>query len=121
MNGPFATAIIIVSLLLFAWAVVLVVVNRAPGRRLLVGTALFEAMLIAFAVGGIVQMLGTDREFARLEFVGYLLAVAGVVPVAAWWVRGEESRAGSAVLAVVFALMPVLIVRVQQVWEGSGA
>jgi hypothetical protein len=121
MTGPFATAIIAVSLLLFAWAVVLVVLNRPPGRLLLIGTALLEVMLVAFAVGGIVQMLGTDHDFARLEFVGYLLAVAGVVPAAAWWIRGEESRAGSAVLAVVFALMPVLIVRVQQVWEGAGA
>jgi hypothetical protein len=121
MTGPFATAIIVVSLLLFAWAVVLVIVNRPPGRLLIGGAAVLEVMLIAFAVGGIVQMVGTDRGFARLEFVGYLLAVAAVVPAAVWWIRGEESRAGSAVLAVVFGLMPVLVVRVQQVWEGSGA
>jgi len=121
VTGPFATAIIIVSLLLFGWAIVLVILNRPPGRLLLGGAAVLEVMLLALLVGGVVQMLGSDRDFARLEFVGYLLACVAVVPAAVWWIRGEQTRAGSAVLAVVFVLMPVLVVRVQQVWAGTGA
>lgn len=118
MTGPYASAIIALSLLLCLWAVVLLVVNRPPGRALLIGASLLELLLIGFMVGGIVQLAGTDRDVAGLEFVGYLLGCAVLVPAAAWWVRDEESRAAAAVLAVVFLVLPVMIVRVQQVWAG---
>ena len=121
MTGPYATAIILASLLLFAWALILVIANRPPGRALLVAGSLLELMLIGFLVGGIVQMANADHDFARAEFVGYLLACAAVLPAAAWWVRGERSRAAAGVLAVVFLLLPVLVVRVQQVWAGPVA
>jgi hypothetical protein len=120
VTGPYASALMVASLLLFVWALVLVLVDRPPGRALLVGAAVFELALVVFAIGGVVQMAGTDRDLARLEFVGYLLGTIVVVPAAVWWVRDERSRAAAGVLAVVFLLMPVLIVRVQQVWAGTG-
>jgi len=39
--------------------------------------AVLEALLVGFLVGGIVQMAGSDRHFARVEFVGYLLRLRG--------------------------------------------
>jgi hypothetical protein len=121
VTGPFATTIIVASLLLCAWAVALVIINRAPGRTLWAALGLLEALLVAFLVGGVVQMAGSDRDFARAEFVLYLLACAAVVPLAAWWIRDEKSRAAAGVLAVVLLVLPVMIVRVQQVWTGAGA
>lgn len=118
MTGPYATTLIIASLVLCAWMVILVIANRPPGRAALIAAALLELLLIGFLVGGIVQMLGTDRDFARWEFVLYLLACAAVVPLAAWWVRDERSRAAAGVLAVVYLVLPVMVVRVQQVWAG---
>jgi hypothetical protein len=120
VTGPYATAIIVVSLLLFAWALVLAIVDRPPGVALLVGAGVLEAMLIGFLVGGVVQMATSDHDLARAEFVGYLVACAAVVPAAAWWVRDERSRAAAGVLCVVFLVLPVLVVRVQQVWAGTG-
>ena len=121
MTGPFATAVIAASLLLSLWTLVLVIANRPPGRALWIALTVLEVLLLVFLVGGIVQMLGSDRDFARLEFVLYLLACAAVVPLAAWWVRGETSRAAAGVLTVILLVMPVMVVRVQQVWAGSGA
>lgn len=121
MTGPFATAIIVVSLVLSLWALVLVIVNRPPGRLLWLGLAGLEVLLLVFLVGGIVQMLGSERDLARLEFVLYLLACAAIVPGAALWVRGEVSRAAAGVLMVVLLVLPVMIVRVQQVWAGTSA
>ena len=120
MTGPFATTIIVASLLLAAWTVVLLLIGRPPGRSLWVGLGVLELLLLAFLVGGVVQMAGSDRDFARLEFVLYLLGLAAVVPVAAWWVRDERSRAAAGVLLVVLLLVvPVMVVRVQQVWTGG--
>ena len=83
--------------------------------------ALLEILLVVFAIGGVVQMVGSEHDFARAEFVGYLLACVAVVPVAVWWMKDEKSRAASGVLAVVFLVVPVLILRVQQVWTGTSA
>lgn len=121
MTGPFATAIIVASLLLALWTLALVIANRPPGKALWLALAGLEVLLLAFLAGGVVQMLGSDRSFARLEFVLYLVACAAVVPIAAWWVRGEVSRAAAGVLTVVLLVLPVMIVRVQQVWAGPGA
>ncbi len=120
MTGLFASATIAVSLLLALAAIVHLIVNRPPTRPLLVGVGVLEVMLVILAIGGIVQMLGTDRDFARLEFVGYLLGIVAIAPVAVWWIRGEQSRAAAGVLTVVLLVIPFLIIRVQQVWSGTG-
>ena len=118
VTGPYALAITGVALLLAAWAFGLVVVNRQPRIALLAGAAVLEALLIGFLVGGIAQMLGSHRVFARAEFVIYLLACVAIPPAAAAWGLGERGRAGTAVLAAAFLIMPVMVLRVQQVWAG---
>ncbi len=109
-----------VTLVLAAWAFALVLANRPPAVPLLAGGAVLEVLLLGFLIGGIVQMAGSHRHFARAEFVGYLLACVAIPPAAAAWGWGERSRAGTAVLAVGFLIMPVMVIRVQQVWAGVG-
>ncbi|MFZ0324550.1 MAG: hypothetical protein WAN48_10505 [Actinomycetes bacterium] len=118
MTGPYAMAIIAVSLVLAVWTLVLLVANRQPGKALYVGGTVLEVLLIGFLVGGVVQMVGSDRDFARAEFVGYLLACVAIPPVAALWGVGEKSRSGTAVLALAFLVTPIMVIRVQQVWAG---
>jgi hypothetical protein len=108
----------IVALLLAAWAFGLVLANRPPGVPILAGGAVLEALLVGFLVGGIAQMVASHRHFARAEFVIYLLACVAIPPAATAWGWGERSRAGTAVLAVGFLIMPVMVIRVQQVWAG---
>lgn len=118
MTGFFATATIIVGLLIAVWAAVYLIMNRPVDRFLQGAELLLTAMFVVLAVGGIVQMLGTDREFARAEFVGYLL-LSPLIPIGAWWwSKNDKSRAGSGVVLVVGLVMPVLVVRIQQVWAG---
>lgn len=118
MTGPYAIAVMAVALVLAAWACVLILVNRPPGVPLLAGGAVLEALLLGFLIGGIAQMASSHRHFARAEFVLYLLACVAIPPIAAAWGMGERSRAGTAVLAVGFLVMPVMVIRVQQVWAG---
>jgi hypothetical protein len=120
VTGPYATAIMIVALVLAAWAFVLVLFNRPPDVRLLAGGAVLEALLVGFLIGGLVQMARTSRHFPHAEFVLYLLACVAIPPAAAAWGWGERSRAGTAVVAVGFLIMPVMVIRVHQVWAGLG-
>jgi hypothetical protein len=118
VTGPYAIAIIAVALALAVWAGLLVALDRPPGPALFVGAGVLEAMLVGFAVGGIVQMLQTDHTFSKGEFVLYLLACVAIPPIAFLWGIGEKARAGTAVLALAFLITPVMVIRVQQVWAG---
>lgn len=118
MTGLFANATMIVSMLIAAWALVHLLLARPMSRWLHGSQLLLVGMFVVLAIGGIVQMLGTDRDFARLEFVGYLL-VAPLIPLGSWWwTRGDTTRIGSAIVMVVGLVMPVLVLRIQQVWSG---
>ena len=119
MTGLLATVAIALPLLLACWAAVLVVINRPPGRPLWVALGLLELVLLAFLIWGVVSMITRSTDFARLEFVLYLLGLVAVVPVAGWWVRDEKSRAAAAVIVVALLVVPIMVVRVQQVWAGA--
>ncbi|MDA0252917.1 MAG: hypothetical protein O3A42_18570 [Actinobacteria bacterium] len=119
MTGWYATTTIVISLLLLIWSAALLLTGRAPDLVLALGGVLLELLLIGFLIGGIVQMTGSDRDFARAEFIGYLLTGIAVLPAAFIWGRKEKSRAGLGVIAVAYLLLPVIVLRVQQVWAGS--
>ena len=120
MTGLFATIIIVASLAMAAWALVHLVLNRPMSRALHSSQLVIAALFILLAIGGIVQMIGSDRDFARAEFVGYLI-VSPVIPIGSWWwTRGDRTRIGSAIIVVVGLVMPVLVARIQQVWTGGG-
>lgn len=118
MTGSYAIAITVIALLMAAWTLVLAAANRPPMASLLAAAAVLEALLVAFVVGGIVQMIGSGHGFARAEFVGYLLGCLAILPFATVWAWGEKSRSGTVVIALGFLLIPVMVVRVQQVWAG---
>ena len=121
MTGPLADVAVAASLILAAWCAILLVLTRAPGRSLWVGVAVTELILAVFVVWGLVELVTRDAEFARLEFALYLAGLVAVLPGAAWWVRAEKSRAAAGVLVVASLVATFMVLRVQQVWAGSGA
>jgi hypothetical protein len=121
VTGPYPWLIDAVSLALAAWALVYVALNRLPGRRLLVGVAVLEVLLVGFLVWGLVEMVRDPHSYAHAEFVMYLLACVVIPPAATVWGLGERSRFGTAVLALAFLLMPVMLLRVHQVWTYPSA
>ena len=122
MTGTYAAAITVYALLLAAWALVSAARaawNQNRGLLFLAAGLVLEALLLGFAVGGVVQMSQSDRSFARLEFVGYLLGCLAIPPLAFYWAWAEKSRSGTVVIALAFLIIPVMVLRVQQVWAGS--
>jgi hypothetical protein len=118
VTGSYALAITVVALLFAGWALIVAAANGPRGIPLLAAGALLEVLLVGFFIGGIVQMVGSDRTFARVEFAAYLLASVAIPPSAFFWAWGEKSRAGTFVIALAFLITPIMVLRVQQVWAG---
>lgn len=119
MTGTYASTVIVVALVFAAGTLVGAVLNRPPGPALIGAWAVLETLLLGFAVGGVVQMAGSDRPLARAELVGYLLGALVIPLLAMFWAWEEESRSGTVVIALAFLITPVMVLLVQQVWAGS--
>jgi len=118
VTGPYATIIMIAAFTVAVWALVHLISGRPMSRALHSSQLVLAALLVVLAIGGIVQMVATDRDFARLEFVGYVV-LSPMIPIGSWWwTRGDSTRIGSAIIMVVALVLPVLVLRIQQVWAG---
>lgn len=119
MTGIFADALISVYLLLAVWAGIHILINKPVTLIFSVVSGIAIVMQLIFLIGGISQMSNTTQEFSRPEFVGYLVGSLAIPPAALWWTRNDTQRTGAGVLCLVFLIMPILIIRIQQVWAGS--
>lgn len=121
-----ATVLTYLSLGAAAWAAVLLVVNRPVlvgrwhGLWLLGLVALLELGLLAQAVGGLIRMFADDRAIDRFAFAGYLIVPLVILPIAALWSLAERTRWGAGVMVIGCLTVPVMIVRLRQVWEAHG-
>jgi hypothetical protein len=126
VNEVLATTLVFVALAAALWSAVLVVagqparVDRWYGVGALGVVALLELGLVVQAVGGIVAMFVTERELDGFSFAGYLVGPVLVVPVAVFWALAERTRWGPAVLVVGCLAVPVMLLRLRQVWDAHG-
>lgn len=121
-----ATALTVVALVAAGWSLVLAIANRPitlatkPTLALAGVVVLLEVGLLAQAVVGVVNAVGADRELDRATFIGYLVGAAVVLPLGAFWSLAERSRWGAGVLTVACLSVPVMILRLNQLWGGHG-
>lgn len=121
MNGAVTTAVIISSLLLAAWCGVTALRNRTIQLPHLAGAAAVEVMLVVQVVVAVVASAGGDRASDAVTFIGYLVTSLALLPVGAALALVERTRWGSVVLAVTCLVVPVVELRLQQVWQATGA
>jgi len=118
-----ATTLTYVALGAAGWATVLAVVNRPVlprrwyGLGLLGVLAALELGLLAQTVAGMVAMFNTDRQLDKLSFAGYLIGILVILPIAVAWALAERSRWGPGVVVIGSLAIPVMIVRLNQLWE----
>lgn len=117
--GAYSTAVIIFCLVIAAWALVHLILGKPVSKALTWAICAVAAAFVILAVLGVVAMFGATQNYSSVEFLGYLI-LSPLIPVAAmWWNRGDQSRAASGIYLVVCLVMPVLVVRIEQVWMGS--
>lgn len=121
MNDTLNTVVIVASLVLAAWCLVAALRNRPPDLSHLIGAGVVELAAVVLTVVAIVAMIGGERPQEVGTYVGYLITFLGMLPVAAVLARMEPTRWGSVILTVAALVTPVLVIRLQQIWEATGA
>ena len=120
MVHPLDTILLVAALVCAAWSLVLLMLSRPVGKRYLLGAlTLIELGLLAQAVLGIVRLATVGGHVSGWTFVGYLVGSLLILPAAGWWSLTERSRWGVGVLLVGCLVVPVMIVRMNQVWSAG--
>lgn len=102
------------------WLVVLLVLNRTPGRLLLTVLLGVEALLVLHLALGIVKVTDAPAGVAVWEYIGYLVGALLVVPVGVIWSSGEKTRGGTGVLLVSLLVVPFMFLRLANIWAAGG-
>jgi hypothetical protein len=118
------TVLTVLALVGAAWSVALIALNKAllpvtkPKLGLAAVLAVLEAGLLVQAVIGFVKLAGLDHEIDRFSFVGYLVGPVVILPLALAWSAAERTRWSGGALAIACLSVPVMIVRLGQIWAG---
>lgn len=120
MNGTLSTVLTFAPLAVALFAVVMAILDKPMAGLHLLGLALVELGLIAQVVVAIVLLVQGGRpEDGMATFVLYLVGSLLVLPVGVVWGLMDRSRWSSVVIAVACLVVPVLVVRMNQVWFGA--
>ena len=119
--GVLQPVVTVLSLLLALVTAVLVVMNRKLPTWVLGLVVLLEVAVVALAVQCVVAWIGGTAPAQPVVFLAYLVVVLAA-PVGTWlWAKGEPSRWGPGVVCVAALVLPVLVVRLEQVWTTLNA
>ena len=116
MFEPLTWALVALSLAAMVFAIVLAARDKRINWTLLGLLGVIEVGLLAQLVIGIVQLSQTTRDVSGPFFIGYLIGSLLILPVGALWALAESSRWGAGALAVACFVIPILELRLYQVW-----
>lgn len=117
MLTPLALVVLAVALGLSVWAAVASVRDVDPGRRHLQGLFGLEALVLLQAVVGVVMVLGGERPPQTGAFLGYAGLSVLLVPGASIFALEEQSRWGTAAVALGPLALMAVVGRMLQLWS----
>ncbi|GAA4253981.1 hypothetical protein [Dactylosporangium darangshiense] len=120
MIGPLAVATHVLSLALAAWAFVEFFRQREPSRALFAGVWGVEALVLVQVVVLAVKLAGGQDPAGGdlVTLIGYLLTAVLLPPAGIVLARMEPTKWGSLLIGAAAVIVPVLILRLGQIWNG---
>jgi hypothetical protein len=100
--------------------VVDIVRNRQNTNHAFYGLVAIEAALVVQVVWGLLRLLGEHDGVPVAPYLGYLVGALLILPVAFVWSASEKSRSGTAVVLVAVLVVPVLLLRLHDLWASGG-
>lgn len=120
MVGWLAGVLIALSLAVALWCLVTSARDKPIQAVHLVGMAVLEAGLLVQVVVAVVLMVGGHDPQEKGTFVGYLAGSLVVLPAGAFLGAGERSKWGAVAAGIACLAIPVVILRMQDLWSGTG-
>jgi hypothetical protein len=112
------TVVTVLALLLAVVTGILAILAKPLPRWVLGLVALLEVALLWMTVACVAAWIGGNAPLDPVVFLSYLAVVLAAGPATVWWGSGEPGRWGTGVVAVAGLVLPVLVIRLQQVWTG---
>lgn len=75
-----------------------------------------EAVLVIQVVIGLVRIVGDNGNLNIAAYLGYLVGSLLILPIGFVWAAAERTRSGTAVLLVAVIAVPVLELRLHELW-----
>jgi hypothetical protein len=115
MSSALSTAVIVCALALAAWGLLAAALNRNPDQAQLIGTVVLTAAILVLLVVAVINWSPEEP----ITFIGYALSTL-LLPPAAWILaKMEPTRFGSLIVGIGALIVPVLVLRLGQVWGAS--
>jgi hypothetical protein len=99
------------------WLVVLIVRDARPGNSTLALLSIIEVGLVAQLVIGVVRLVGNHSGVSPAVYLAYLVGALLILPIGVIWSSTERNRNGTAVLLVALLVVPVLFLRLHDIWS----
>jgi hypothetical protein len=113
------TAVTVAGLLVAAWCLVPVLRDRPVDVSHWAALGILQAIVTTEVVVAVVHLARGAHPTQYVTFVGYLVALFAVVPLAVLLARLEPTRWGALIVTVGAVVVPVLVLRVNQLWSGG--
>jgi hypothetical protein len=120
VNGPLSVATIVASLVLAAWYLLRCALNRAPSQFDLVAALVLSVLVAVLVVVAVIGLFDGSRPSETSTFAGYLITTVAFAPTAFVLARLEPTRWGNLILGVACLVLPVLVLRLEQIASVHG-
>jgi hypothetical protein len=120
VNGPLSLVTIFAALALAVWFLLRAALDRAPSRFDLLITLVLSALVAVLVVVAVINLFTGTRPTETATYLGYMITTICFCPVAFYLARLEPTRWGNLILGVACLVIPVLVLRLQQIASVQG-
>ena len=121
MHTGLVAAVVTVALLAAVSGVVVALRNRAPGDVTLVLAALGALLSVVQSVAAFVDLAQGRRPPETATYIGYLIGIVVVLPLAIVWALAERTRWSGLVVAVGGLTVAIMTARLVMLSRGASA
>jgi ribose/xylose/arabinose/galactoside ABC-type transport system permease subunit len=121
VHSPLVAAVVTLALLALVCGVVVAVRDRPPGRVTLGVTGLAALVTLVQTLVAGYDLVQGRRPPELATYVGYLLGIVVVLPLAGAWALAERTRWSGLVVAVGGFTVAVMTARLVLLSRGTGA
>ena len=117
MRNDLSAVLITVSLVIAVWAIVVAALDRRAGDWIIYAMGVLELLILAQLVVAVVELAQGRHPHSTVTFLAYAIGELFVAPAGLFWSLAERSRSSTLVITVACLALPVMTVRMLQMWS----